>query len=66
MRVLDLISFIDPAVLPGKSKLHLATWNGRDHPLDVYLAGRFDDWQRWQTRRNFEREFVVSLVALPT
>lgn len=65
MRVLDLISSMDPAVLPGKAKLHLATSNGRDHPLDVYLAGKFDDWQRWQSKRNFERELVVSLIALP-
>jgi hypothetical protein len=64
MRVLDLIAFMDPAVLPGKTKVHLATWNGRDHPLDVYLAGKFDDWQQWQSRRNFEREFVISLIAL--
>jgi len=30
--------------------------------LDVFLEGRFDEWQRWQTKRNFQREFVVSLV----
>lgn len=64
MRVLDLLTFMDPAVLPAKAKIHLASWNGRDHPLDVYLAGKFDDWQQWQSKRNFEREFVISLIAL--
>lgn len=64
MRALDLISLLDPAVLPVGAKLHLATWNGSDDPLHVYLAGKFDDWQRWQGKRNFEREFVISLIAL--
>jgi hypothetical protein len=65
MRVFDLISVMDPQVTPQRTKIHLATWNGQDNPLDVYLAGGFDEWQRWQTRRNFERAFVVSLISLP-
>ena len=28
-------------------------------------TGDFDEWQTWQTRRNFEREFVLSLIQLP-
>lgn len=65
MRIFDLIALLDPEIVPERSKVHLATWNGRENPLDVYLAGNFEEWQRWQTRRNFEREFVVSLIALP-
>jgi hypothetical protein len=42
MRVLDLIGLLDPEVTPEKSKLHLATWNGSDDPVDVYQAGKFD------------------------
>lgn len=64
MRIFDLISLMDREVMAGRSKLHLATWNGQTNPLDVYLAGEFDEWQRWQTRRNFERPFVISLIAL--
>lgn len=65
MRVFDLISLMDPeVVVPGRAKIHLATWNGQNNPLDVYLAGEFDEWQRWQTRRNFERPFVISLIAI--
>ena len=45
-------------------KIHLATFNGVDDPLDVYLTGAFDEWQRHQRRKNFERKFVVSLIAL--
>ncbi|HEX8362591.1 MAG TPA: GIY-YIG nuclease family protein [Longimicrobium sp.] len=64
MQIFDLISLMDREVVPGNSKIHLATWNGQTNPLDVYLAGEFDEWQRWQTRRNFERPFVISLIAL--
>jgi hypothetical protein len=65
MRAFDLISLLDPAVTPHQAKIHLATWNGQDNPLHVYFAGGFEEWQRWQTRRNFERPFVVSLISLP-
>ncbi|GLI38141.1 hypothetical protein GHYDROH2_16420 [Geobacter hydrogenophilus] len=65
MRIFDLLSLLNPKITPSESKVHLATWNGEENPLDVYLAGDFDEWQRWQTRRNFERKFVVSLISLP-
>ncbi|AXQ28350.1 GIY-YIG nuclease family protein [Solimonas sp. K1W22B-7] len=65
MRVADILRLLDSRIDPGKTKVHLASWNGRENPLDVYLAGNFYEWQRWQTRRNFERPFVLSLIALP-
>src|SRR5688500_20205833 len=65
MRVTDLLTLFDEQVVPKATKIHLATANGSEDPLDVYLAGKFDDWQRWQTRRNFERRFVLSLIKLP-
>jgi hypothetical protein len=43
-------------------KVHFACWNGRDQPLDIYLAGEFEEWQRRQRRRNFKRKYVVSLI----
>ncbi len=65
MRVFDLLRLMEPTIAPDETKVHLATWNGEDNPLDVYLAGDFPEWQRWQTKRNFEKRFVVSLIALP-
>ncbi|TAN70490.1 MAG: GIY-YIG nuclease family protein [Methylobacter sp.] len=65
MLVFDLIRILNPTVTPEESKIHLATWNGKENPIDVYLAGEFDEWQRWQSRKNFERKFVVSLISLP-
>ena len=56
---------MDPGVSPACTKIHLATWNGEENPLDEFLAGRFDEWQRWQTKRNFERPFVLALISLP-
>ena len=65
MRVFDLIRAWDADVAPEKTKVHLAGWNGEEDPLQVYLAGGFDAWQSVQSRRNFERPFVLSLIQLP-
>ncbi|MBC8031897.1 MAG: GIY-YIG nuclease family protein [Pyrinomonadaceae bacterium] len=65
MRVTDLLVLLDSEVVPDKTKVHLASWNGREDPLKEYLSGTFSEWQCWQTRRNFERRFVLSLIALP-
>lgn len=65
MRVFDLLAVLNPDVRPSDTKVHLATSNGEKNPLDVYMTGDFDEWQRWQTRRNFERKFVVSLISMP-
>lgn len=65
MRLFDLMGLMNRDLLPEQSKIHLATSNGVENPLDVYLGGDFDDWQSWQTKRNFERKYVVSLIALP-
>ena len=56
---------MDREIAPEETKIHLATWNGTDDPLDVYFKGEFDEWQSWQTRRNFERRFVMTLIARP-
>lgn len=64
MRVFDLISVLLPNFRHDRAKVHLASWNGIEHPIDEYIAGRFDEWQRWQRRRNFERPLLVSLIAM--
>jgi hypothetical protein len=65
MRVFDFLSIQNSEVIPERSKVHLATSNGFENPLDVYFAGKFNEWQQWQSKKNFERDFVVSLIALP-
>ena len=64
MNLFQLLQSLDPVVTPAESKIHLAGWNGVENPLDVYLDGKFDEWQSWQMKRNFERPFVVSLIAM--
>lgn len=66
MQLFQLLQLLDDELTPEQCKVHLATRDERDeNPLDVYLAGRFDEWQSWQGKRNFDRRFVVSLIALP-
>ena len=64
MRVFDFLSLLEPTISPEETKVHLATKNGEDNPLDLYLAGDFPEWQRWQSKKNFEKQFVISFIAL--
>ena len=63
MKLFDLIKVWEPTFEAKKAKVHLARYNGNERPLDVFLEGQFDEWQRWQSKRNFQREFVVSLIS---
>ncbi len=65
MLVFDLVRLMDPDVTPDNTKVHLAAWNGSEDPLQVYFQGEFDDWQAWQTQRNFDRPYVLSLIKMP-
>lgn len=50
--------------LKGKTenyKVHLAT-AGRTDPLDAYLQDNFKDWQEEQNNKNFERDYIFSLI----
>lgn len=64
MKLFDILNILNPDITPGNAKLHLAGWNGEEDPLEVYLQGQFEEWQCWQTRKNFPRKYVVSLINL--
>jgi hypothetical protein len=64
MRAWDLITLLDPQINPQETKIHLAGWNGIDDPLDLFRAGTFDEWQAWQSRKNFERRYVVAMIQM--
>jgi len=51
MRLFKILHLLHKELMPHQCKIHLAGWNGVDDPLDVYLAGGFDDWQACQTRK---------------
>lgn len=65
--MIGLVDFLKAAGIEldtGDLKIHLACWNGREHPIDEYYAGNFKDWQEWQGRRNFKCAQVLSLIDL--
>lgn len=62
MLLFSLLELWEPTFAASKAKVHLARHNGKEHPLDVFLEGRFDAWQSWQGNQNFKKEFVVSLI----
>ena len=44
-------------------KIHLAT--GDDSPpLEAFLTGTFKEWQERQTRKNFQCDFILSLISI--
>jgi len=51
---------------PSQVKVHLAVDNssgGSDaNPLNVYFDGRFKEWQQQQSRKNFGRQYILSLI----
>lgn len=64
MLFFDFIRLADPRVTPESAKVHLATPSADDAPLQAYFEGRFKEFQDQQSRRNFERPYVVSLIGL--
>ncbi len=46
-------------------KLHLACWNGKDHPLDVFIRSR-EEWKGWNTwggnKDYFNRDYIFALI----
>lgn len=51
--------------LPEDYKVHLANWNGRHHPLDVFVRDKAE-WQNWNAWRgdkdDFNRKYIFSLI----
>ncbi|WP_136515945.1 GIY-YIG nuclease family protein [Geomonas edaphica] len=62
MKFFDFLNVIEKDITPDQCKIHLAVHNGDDDPLDVYLEGWFEEWQSWQSKRNFERPYIISLI----
>lgn len=46
-------------------KLHLASWNGHEQPLDVFSRD-FDEWKGWNewrgNKNDFNREYIFTLI----
>ncbi len=50
---------------PDRFKVHLASWNGDSHPLDVFVRDR-EEWHFWNSWRSgkdeFNRRYILSLI----
>jgi hypothetical protein len=60
-----LLPQIFPIAAPEQYKLHLASWNNEDQPLDVFVRDReeWDGWNRWRGERDdFSRDYIFSLI----
>jgi len=59
MNLFEILGLKFPTIIPKECKIHLAVWNGDDNPIDAYLSGGFEKWQSWQTKKNFERKYII-------
>jgi hypothetical protein len=60
-----LLPQIYPIGQPSEYKLHLACWNQKDQPLDVFVRNReeWDGWNTWRSSRDdFNRQFIFALI----
>jgi hypothetical protein len=63
--MLGLVTFLQSSGVKIKTdclKIHLACHNGQEHPIDIYYAGKFQQWQEGQSQRNFPCEQVIGLI----
>lgn len=50
---------------PEEYKVHLACWNGKDQPLDVFVRDRpeWDRWNAWRSAKDeFNRSHILALI----
>jgi hypothetical protein len=65
--MIGLVTFLKAAGIEFDTddlKIHLACYNQRERPIDVYFAGNFKKWQERQGQRNFKCAHVISLIDL--
>lgn len=63
IKLTDFLSACNVRVNMDNYKVHLAT-SVKSPPLDAFFAGTFMEWQDYQTRRNFQCDMVIGLIAL--
>ena len=48
---------------PEEYKVHLASWNKKDEPLDVFIRDR-KEWDLWNSWRSGKDEFNRPFISL--
>ena len=64
LKLFDILKFELPTLRPEDCKIHLAVSCLGNDPLDAFLAVKFPEWQSWQSKRNFQRSFIISLIQM--
>ncbi|APV44156.1 hypothetical protein Dform_00808 [Dehalogenimonas formicexedens] len=59
------LSELIPIENPDEYKVHLASWDGNDEPLDVFVRSK-EEWKGWNSYRKindcFNRKYIYSLA----
>jgi hypothetical protein len=62
--MISLIELLKTKNIPlDNYKIHLATGK-KPTPLEAFLEGKFKEWQDTQNNKNFECDYVLSLINL--
>jgi len=64
MKLFDILNLELPALKPEECKIHLAVCCRGSDPLDAFLEGKFPEWQSCQSKRNFQRPYIISLIQM--
>jgi GIY-YIG catalytic domain len=59
MNIINILQIDDPT----EYKVHFASApKDKKEPLYAFWKGSFQTWQNWQTQKNFERRYILSLI----
>jgi len=62
----EMLEHVDSGISPDRCKVHIASCNGSEDPLELYFDGTFDEWQRGQSQKKFKLDdIIISLIQLP-
>ena len=60
------LSSLLPIPKPEDYKVHLASWGGESHPLDVFVRDR-KEWDKWNSYRydrdRFNKDYILALIS---
>jgi hypothetical protein len=63
LKLIDLIPELQNEA--SKYKVHMAiSPKPSNNPMHAFFRGQFKQWQEWQTKKNFERPYILSLIYL--
>jgi hypothetical protein len=64
MHIFELLKLHFPEIRTEECKLHPAVSDGMIDPLVLSSEDKFEEWLSLQSRKNFSREYILSLIRL--